>query len=133
MKTSVELLFKKEIHGLRAKSLPFKAKQHQSDLEELFNFHILKCSTIPVPEREYKFHPTRRWRSDFAWPKEKLLVEIEGGIWSRGRHVQPAGYENDCEKYNEATLLGYSILHLTPKHVKNGVGLTWVEKFFKEK
>ena len=40
--------------------------------------------------REYRFHPDRKWRSDFCWPAEdvRLFVEIEGGIWTDGRHVR---------------------------------------------
>ena len=42
----------------------------------------LKAKKLPLPQREYRFHPTRKWRSDFYWPEYNLLCEIEG----RGRH-----------------------------------------------
>lgn len=69
---------------------------------------------LPEPVREYRFHPTRRWRFDFAWPDAKVAVECEGGIWSRGRHVRGRGFESDCEKYNAATLLGWRVFRCTP-------------------
>jgi very-short-patch-repair endonuclease len=56
--------------------------------------------------RELKFHPTRRWRFDFALPSQKLAIEIEG----RGRHQTVAGTRADCEKYNEAARLGWRVL-----------------------
>lgn len=29
---------------------------------------------------EYRFHPTRKWRFDFAIPHIKVAIEIEGGL-----------------------------------------------------
>lgn len=68
---------------------------------------------LPTPETEYRFHDTRRWRFDLAFPDQRLAVEIEGGTWAFGRHNQPAGYESDCEKYNAALLLGWRVLRFT--------------------
>lgn len=59
-----------------------------------------------VPEREYRFLTTRRWRFDFAWPTLRIAVEIEG----RGRHQTVVGFRNDCEKYNAALRLGWRVL-----------------------
>lgn len=56
--------------------------------------------------REYRFHPERRWRWDFAFPSQKLAIEVDG----RGRHQTVAGVRSDCEKMNEATRLGWRVL-----------------------
>lgn len=77
-------------------------------------------------KREFKFHPTRRWRADFAWDEQKLLVEIEGGVYSGGRHTRGNGFENDCEKYNVATLMGYSVMRFSGKMVSDGSALKMV-------
>ena len=69
---------------------------------------------LPVPEREYRFDAERRWRFDFAWPALKIAVEIEGGVWIRGRHVRPVGYLGDLEKYNRAVVLGWRVLRYAP-------------------
>lgn len=58
------------------------------------------------PVREFKFHPTRRWRFDFAWPSQKVALEIDG----RGRHQTIAGVRGDCEKYNAAVAMGWRVL-----------------------
>ena len=65
------------------------------------------------PECEYRFHPVRRWRFDFAWPTVQVAVEMEGGIWTRGRHTRGKGFEADCEKYNAATALGWRVFRCT--------------------
>ncbi len=33
----------------------------------------------PVLEREFRFYPIRKWRSDFAHLPSRTLIEIEGG------------------------------------------------------
>lgn len=64
---------------------------------------------------EYRFHPTRRWRFDFAIPDKKIALEIEGGIWTEGksRHFTGTGYTGDCEKYNLATVVGWHVFRFT--------------------
>jgi len=77
---------------------------------------------------EYKFCPTRRWRADFAWEKERLIVEVEGGAYTQGRHVRGKGFENDCEKYNWASLHGWTVLRFTRKFIVNGEALNMIEE-----
>lgn len=66
------------------------------------------------PEAEHKFHPTRKWKFDFAFVHHKIAVEIEGGVWTGGRHTRGSGFVKDMEKYNAATELGWRILRYTP-------------------
>jgi hypothetical protein len=70
-----------------------------SKLEETLAFQLKAVGL--KPEREYKFHPTRKWRVDFAFPALKIGVEVEGGIWIAGRHSGDRGLK-DTEKYNAA-------------------------------
>lgn len=79
-------------------------------------------------ERELVFHPTRKWRFDFAWPREKVALEVDGGVFTGGRHTRSTGFQEDCVKFNEAALLGWSVLRVTTTHVGSGVALRWVEK-----
>lgn len=98
----------------------------ESELEQLL-FHQLKWAKFPLPIREFKFHPERKWRSDLVWPEKLLICEIEGGVYNKGRHVRPQGFEKDCEKYNHATLLGYRLLRVTGSQIKSGKALQWIE------
>ena len=61
---------------------------------------------------ELRFHPTRRWRFDFAHEASKVAIEINGGVWQSGRHVRGTGYLNDREKINAATALGWKVFEL---------------------
>ena len=74
---------------------------------------------LPEPEHEYRFHDLRRWRFDFAWPAQKVAAEVDGGMWTRGRHVRGKGYIGDCRKRNEATRLGWRVFNFTPSMLNN--------------
>lgn len=69
---------------------------------------------LPAPETEYKFHTDRKWRMDYAWPDVKVALEVEGGVWSGGRHTSARGFLADMEKYNSAAALGWKVLRTTP-------------------
>lgn len=103
-----------------------------SKLEDTLSAQI-KWVRLPQPRREYKFCSKRKWRADFAWPEYKVIVEVEGGAETYdpkkiGRHNRPKGFRDDCEKYNEATILGWRVLRVTAKQVKSGEALQWIEK-----
>lgn len=66
----------------------------------------------PEMEPEYIFHPVRRWRADFAHVGAKVLVEIDGGVWSEGRHTRGGGFVEDCRKLNAAAALGWTVFRI---------------------
>ena len=93
----------------------------------------IRAVGLPRPVEEFRFHPTRKWRFDLAWPDRKLAVEIEGGAWSHGRHTRGKGFTRDCEKYAEALCLGWRVLRVTTGMVNDGTALGYVERLLKEK
>ena len=99
----------------------------KSDLEAQFLFQVRACG-LATPEREFRFHPTRRWRFDMAYPDHLLAVEIHGGVWSQGRHTRGGGFTKDCEKYTAAAILGWRILHFTGSQVSTGEAVGKLEK-----
>jgi hypothetical protein len=66
---------------------------------------------------EYLFHKKRKWRIDYAYPFINLGIEIEGGIFSMGRHVRGAGYRHDLEKYNALAEDGWTLLRYEPGRI----------------
>ncbi len=83
-------------------------------------------------EQEFYFHPDRKWRADFHLIDKKILVEIEGGIWSGGRHTRGKGYIGDMEKYNAATMMGFQVIRFSTDQVKSGHAIQQLEKMVGE-
>lgn len=86
-----------------------------SSLERTFAFYWkqFNAQTSTQLATQYRFDPKRLWRFDFALPDKRVAFEIEGGLWSGGRHVRGSGFIKDCEKYNAATLAGWRIIRVT--------------------
>ena len=88
-------------------------------------------------EREYKFHPERRWRFDFVIndrfatgpdPENWFAVEIEGGTYSRGRHTRGSGFAKDCRKYNAAAAMGWRVFRFTAEMIEDGSAIKFLEE-----
>ena len=77
---------------------------------------ILKSKGIQYVT-EHRFHPTRKWRFDYAIPERKIAIEYNGIMSSKSRHTTVIGYSNDLEKINQAQLLGWKVLQYTPLNV----------------
>ena len=100
---------------------------------DLFQMHV-KSLGLPIPEKEYRFAPPRRWRADYFFANgvsgKPLACEVEGGLYIRGRHTRGAGFLKDCEKYNMLSIMGISLLRFTPSQVKDGTAALTVKKWF---
>ena len=93
----------------------------------------LDLMALPVqPEREYRFDAKRRWRFDFAWPAQKVAVEVDGGTWTGGRHTSGAGFAADIEKLNAATTQGWRVLRYTTTMIREGNVLADIEQMLED-
>lgn len=100
-------------NGLHQKKTKNPQKRNTPKITDLFT--VLCRSDLNVEcVKEFKFHPKRRWRFDYAIPEHKIAVEVEGGVWTGGRHTRPQGFLGDIEKYNTATLMGWRVFRTTP-------------------
>lgn len=107
-----------------------------SNAEELLSSHFRFHGVEPA--REYRFGAEaaggigkglrerlakaglRDWRFDFAFPAEKVAVEVEGGAWAGGRHTTGSGFSEDLKKYDAAMRLGWTVYRCDPAMVKSG-------------
>lgn len=94
----------------------FRGAKPPSRLEKRFET-LWRALDGPPLEKEFRFHPTRRWRADFAHLESRTLIEIEGGICINGRHNGGAGFAADLEKYLEASLAGWRVVRLGPNEL----------------
>lgn len=134
--------------------------QSQPNYNALFLLQ-LQATDIPldVVEQEYRFHPTRKWRFDFAIPSLKIAIELDGGEAMRtvtcancganparmttkkgstvirlgGGHHTPDGYRRNREKMNEAVLLGWAVLGASGKQVEDGDAVEWFARLWRQK
>lgn len=77
-------------------------------------------------ERFLKSKRSKRYRLDFAHPASCIGIEIQGGVYARGRHVTGSGYERDCRKYNLAYTSGWKIFLLTATMAKDSFWLSLI-------
>lgn len=110
---------------------PIPQRLKRSPLEILLAWQMDAADL--VYESELRFHPERKWRVDFAFTKERIAVEVEGGGWINGRHNRGAGMEKDIEKYNALTLAGWRLLRFTGSTIKSGEALRTIERALKGK
>lgn len=91
---------------------------------------------LGIKKKELQFIPSRKWRFDFAiLPQEPpilltrgVAIEIEGAVWTQGRHTRGKGFIADMEKYNHAALLGWRVLRFTPQQVLDGTAIAFIKQ-----
>lgn len=88
-------------------------------------------------QQQYRFHPTRKWLIDFAWPMfttynfdgdadiQYIALEVNGGTYMRGRnrgaHSRGARQRQDYEKWSELSLMGWTVILVDTVDVRKGV------------
>ncbi|MGU5543299.1 hypothetical protein ACV1CV_02875 [Aeromonas veronii] len=115
----------------KAKAVVNKVKKAQQ-VDTLHSKVLTQLVGLPDPATELLFHPKRKWRFDYAWEEQKLALEVHGGIHSGGRHTRGRGFVEDRAKMNESTLLGWTVLEVTPEHIKSGQLRAWLLAAFNQ-
>lgn len=117
-----------------------KKRPKQSD--EADREFLFQCKALNLPPvfAQWRFqnsrHPnsaSRKWKTDFVFKDYQLFVEIDGGIWIRGAHGHPTDIIRNMTKGNDASLLGYAVLHFTPAEVTSGHAVAFTQKVLKAK
>jgi hypothetical protein len=87
---------------------------------------ICQSLGVPMPVAEYRFSPPRRWRFDWAWPEAKVALEVQGGVFTAGRHTRGAALMKEHEKVNTAAFLGWRLFYCTPRQVADSEVWEWI-------
>ncbi len=89
----------------------------------------------PVPLAELNFHAGRKWAFDLCWPITLMdpptALEIEGGVWTNGRHTRGKGFLGDMEKYNEAVFDCWRLFRTTPEQIESGQAFALIDRIMK--
>jgi len=101
-----------------------------SALEDTFAFQ-LDAAGLTGYVREYAAIPGRKFRFDFAFLRERLLIEINGGTYNGGSHGRGVGINRDYEKHNLAVINNWRVLSFDTKQVKSGAALQVTEQLLK--
>lgn len=122
--------YKKMVKATRSKGRSTRLKVKGVKIPNEFEAKLAReLKTLKINfEQEFEFHPKRKWRADFHLVGKKILVEVEGGIWSGGRHTRGKGYIGDMEKYNAATMMGFQVIRFSTDQVKSGHAIQQIEK-----
>ena len=90
---------------------------------------MLQCrlAGLPTPTPQAALVPGRRFRFDLVFLAERLAVEVDGGLFTGGRHSRGLGAEADMEKAALAIGLGWRVMRVSPRHVRTGQALAWIE------
>lgn len=92
-------------------------KPARTNKYEAFMRALCHDQKLPTPVAEYVFAPPRRWRFDLAWPDQRVAIEVQGGLFTRGRHTRGAALLKEHAKLNAAASGGWRVLYCTPKDV----------------
>jgi very-short-patch-repair endonuclease len=79
-------------------------------------------------QREYRFHPIRKWRFDWAMTEKRVAIEYEGGVFLGRGHTGGVIYGQNCEKYNTAALMGWTVLRFTAPMIRAGMHETMIRE-----
>jgi hypothetical protein len=118
----------------RGKAIEAKTRQcrppKSRDKTALLFTRLCSALNVPEPIAEFRFHPTRRWRIDFYFEANgrKVGLEVEGGVWTNGRHTRGKGFIKDIEKYNTMSEMGIVLLRVTPDQLLNVSTIEMIRK-----
>ena len=101
-----------------------------SALEDTFAFQ-LDAAGLTGYVREFAAIPGRKFRFDFCFREERLLIEINGGTYNGGSHGRGVGINRDYEKHNLAVINNWRVLSFDTKQVKSGAALQVTEQLLK--
>lgn len=124
MRRNVNRLMKMPIKKTTVKKTVTKKRTiSRSTLEHKFQANWNKTYPATKLVREYKFSD-RGYRFDFAHPKSKVAIEIQGGTHlPYGAHSSAVGLQRDYEKLAIASSLGWRVFMLSgsmiePRYLK---------------
>lgn len=114
-------------------SRPIAASELSDESKAKVFRDALHDAGLPQPILEFKFaFPERKWAFDFAWVRQRVALEVEGGVWTQGRHTRGSGFVKDMEKYNAAAVRGWRVVRVTPQSLCSVETLDMLKSLLRE-
>jgi very-short-patch-repair endonuclease len=98
------------------------APRKPSEIEEKMAEQIWLCK-LPEPVRQFQPFPQRKWKIDFAWPRYKLALEVDGMV-----HRIKATFKSSFERGYWLMRADWRVLHVGGDQVRSGEAVTWIEQ-----
>ena len=89
-----------------------------SSAAELHLARLLRSAKITGWKRQHKYVPGRKFQADFAFPEQKLIVEVDGGIYNRRAHGSIGGIIADMKRTNLAAISGWRVMRFRPDELQ---------------
>jgi hypothetical protein len=83
---------------------------------------------LPAPVPEYVFAPPRKWALDWFFPAQRLALEIQGALFTHGRHTRGAALLKEHEKLNACAIAAIRVMFCTPDDVESGAIFPLLQK-----
>jgi len=107
-----------------------KQKTKRTPIEDMMAKQLREAGLGGFRRNSY-FIEGRRFQADFYWPRLKLVLEVDGGVWlPRAGHTSGAGYTSDRERDTEALLQGIITVRYTSDQVRSGYAIETFKKIF---
>lgn len=116
--------------------MPSLKQAQNKKWEDLLAFHLQSAGLGSLFQREHVIVELgRKWRFDFCDPVNKICIEVQGGIWSKGKtgHSSGSGINKDHDKYNSAQFHGYRVFQVTSDTIRDLSAIDMLVRFYKEK
>ena len=107
-----------------------KAKNKRTPIENLMDDH-LRLAGIRGYLRNATFIEGRRFQADFWFPRLRLALEVDGGVWMKqSGHTSGVGYTSDRVRDIEALLQGTLTVRYTSEQIRSGYAIETFKKIF---
>lgn len=91
------------------------AGPYDSNFEQKFHALWKQHNAYPIVHHHH-VHLSKKWEIDFAFPKEKIAIELQG--FGTG-HTSYTGMLRDCHKHNDLVTQGWLLLYFMSSDIKD--------------
>lgn len=115
---------------------PKLTRKKNQKWENLLEFHLRTHGLSGYFKREVIIPESHMKRPfDFADMTNRVLIEVQGGIWSKGKsgHAWGSGIMRDHVKINDAQFHGYIVFQFSDNPIKDLSAIDFIVMYYRQK